>query len=342
MRRLEHEVRLPPQTGEPALDPQRHAGTRCRRRCWPWRSATAPSCARSTRTDIRRLHRRVRHGGATDRDRLRPRPHRRRRPCRGGERDRVRARQRPTRRAAGAGGALGGALRPVVGRAHQVRARLPAGAGAGPRAGGQGRASPSCRPTPGRPTPGPRCCTRHWRRRCPTPPRSPPAPTRPSICTSCAWRCGGCARRCAGLPPGAATPRPRTRWRAEWREPFRRLGAARDSRRAGAQPAAGAGGGRRAALRPGRGCHRRARPGRGRPQRRIHGPAAAHAGVVDAPAAADGGGGSAGAASGRGTTCCAEPGAACCATPQALPPPASKNSTARASGSSAFATAWSS
>jgi inorganic triphosphatase YgiF len=63
MRRLEHEVRLPPQTGAPALDPQRHAG-----------SAAGDALALALgdgaelhtlyATDIRRLHRRVRHGGA--------------------------------------------------------------------------------------------------------------------------------------------------------------------------------------------------------------------------------------------------------------------------------------
>ena len=63
MRRLEHEVRLPLQTGAPALDPQRHAG-----------SAAGDALALALGdgaelhtlygTDIRRLHRRVRHGGA--------------------------------------------------------------------------------------------------------------------------------------------------------------------------------------------------------------------------------------------------------------------------------------
>ncbi|HRC38624.1 MAG TPA: CYTH domain-containing protein, partial [Rubrivivax sp.] len=67
MRRLEHEVRLPPQRGTPALDPQRHAGT-------PVGELLAVALAQAGegsaelrtlyRTDIRRLHRRVRHGGA--------------------------------------------------------------------------------------------------------------------------------------------------------------------------------------------------------------------------------------------------------------------------------------
>lgn len=64
MQRLEHEVRLPPQAGGPSFDLQRHAGT-----------AAGELLARALgdgaelqvlyRTDIRRLHRRVRHGGAT-------------------------------------------------------------------------------------------------------------------------------------------------------------------------------------------------------------------------------------------------------------------------------------
>lgn len=63
MRRLEHEVRLPPQRGVPALDPQRHAGT-------PVGELLDAALASGTelrtlyQTDIRRLHRRVRHGGA--------------------------------------------------------------------------------------------------------------------------------------------------------------------------------------------------------------------------------------------------------------------------------------
>ena len=63
MRRLEHEVRLPPQRGVPVLDPQRHAGT-------PVGDLLAVAMASGAelrtlyQTDIRRLHRRVRHGGA--------------------------------------------------------------------------------------------------------------------------------------------------------------------------------------------------------------------------------------------------------------------------------------
>lgn len=67
MRRLEHEVRLPPQRGVPVLDPQRHAGT-------PVGELLAVALAQPLegnaelrtlyQTDIRRLHRRVRHGGA--------------------------------------------------------------------------------------------------------------------------------------------------------------------------------------------------------------------------------------------------------------------------------------
>ena len=64
MQRLEHEVELPPQAGEPVLDPRRHAGT-------PAGEMLALALADGAelrtlyRTDIRRLHRRVRHGGAT-------------------------------------------------------------------------------------------------------------------------------------------------------------------------------------------------------------------------------------------------------------------------------------
>lgn len=64
MERLEHEVRLPAQEGKPVLDPARHAGTAAG-------AALAAALADGGelhtlyRTDIRRLLRRVRHGGAT-------------------------------------------------------------------------------------------------------------------------------------------------------------------------------------------------------------------------------------------------------------------------------------
>lgn len=64
MQRLEHEVELPPQAGEPVLDPRRHAAT-------PAGEMLARALADGAElrklygTDIRRLHRRVRHGGAT-------------------------------------------------------------------------------------------------------------------------------------------------------------------------------------------------------------------------------------------------------------------------------------
>lgn len=63
MRRLEHEVHLPPQAGEPVLDLQRHAGTAAGDAL---AAALGPGAELQTlyRTDIRRLHRRVRHGGA--------------------------------------------------------------------------------------------------------------------------------------------------------------------------------------------------------------------------------------------------------------------------------------
>ncbi len=63
MSRLEHEVRLPPQKGAPTLDPQRHAGT-------PAGAALLRALGDGAelqplyRTDIHRLHRRLRFGGA--------------------------------------------------------------------------------------------------------------------------------------------------------------------------------------------------------------------------------------------------------------------------------------
>ncbi len=61
--RVEHEVRLPPQRGRPALDPLRHAGTPAGdalAAALHGRKPLQPLFA----TDIRRLHRRVRSGGA--------------------------------------------------------------------------------------------------------------------------------------------------------------------------------------------------------------------------------------------------------------------------------------
>jgi inorganic triphosphatase YgiF len=63
MSRLEHEVVLPAQRGRPALDLQRHAGTPA----GALLAAALPAGAALHplyRTDIRRLHRRVRSGGA--------------------------------------------------------------------------------------------------------------------------------------------------------------------------------------------------------------------------------------------------------------------------------------
>jgi inorganic triphosphatase YgiF len=63
MSRLEHEVMLPAQRGRPALDLQRHAGTPAGELL----AAALPAGAvlqTLYRTDIRRLHRRVRTGGA--------------------------------------------------------------------------------------------------------------------------------------------------------------------------------------------------------------------------------------------------------------------------------------
>lgn len=67
MQRLEHEVRLPPQRGEPVLDPLRHAGTPAGElllQVLADAHTTGAELRTLYRTDIRRLHRRVRHGGA--------------------------------------------------------------------------------------------------------------------------------------------------------------------------------------------------------------------------------------------------------------------------------------
>jgi inorganic triphosphatase YgiF len=63
LQRLEHEVPLPPQRGAPQLDPQRHAGTPAGERLLQL-LADGAALHELYRTDIRRLHRRVRHGGA--------------------------------------------------------------------------------------------------------------------------------------------------------------------------------------------------------------------------------------------------------------------------------------
>lgn len=63
MQRLEHEVRLPPARGTPAIDPGRHAGTPAGERL---AALLADGAALQVvyRTDIRRTHRRLRHAGA--------------------------------------------------------------------------------------------------------------------------------------------------------------------------------------------------------------------------------------------------------------------------------------
>jgi len=63
MQRLEHEVALSAQRGIPALDPQRHAGTPVGDKLLAVLARSAP-LQPVYRTDIQRLHRRVRHGGA--------------------------------------------------------------------------------------------------------------------------------------------------------------------------------------------------------------------------------------------------------------------------------------
>ncbi len=64
MQRLEHEVALPPQRGVPALDPARHAGTAVGATLLRLLADGTPLQERY-RTDIKRLLRRVRSGGAT-------------------------------------------------------------------------------------------------------------------------------------------------------------------------------------------------------------------------------------------------------------------------------------
>jgi triphosphatase len=63
MQRLEHEVRLPPQPGVPALDPRRHEGTPAGAALQAALQDAGP-LQPVYRTDIQRLHRRLRHGGA--------------------------------------------------------------------------------------------------------------------------------------------------------------------------------------------------------------------------------------------------------------------------------------
>lgn len=64
MQRLEHEVALPAQRGTPVLDPQRHAGSAAGTALAALLADGAPLEPRY-RTDIRRLWRRVKSGGAT-------------------------------------------------------------------------------------------------------------------------------------------------------------------------------------------------------------------------------------------------------------------------------------
>ena len=74
MQRLEHEVPLPPQAGVPALDAMRHAGTPAGDKLLALLQSLTPKPGDGEavgaalqpvyRTDVRRLHRRVRHQGA--------------------------------------------------------------------------------------------------------------------------------------------------------------------------------------------------------------------------------------------------------------------------------------
>ena len=63
MQRLEHEVRLPAKAGVPALDATRHAGSAVGQRLLAL-LADGAALQPIYRTDIRRLHRHLRHGGA--------------------------------------------------------------------------------------------------------------------------------------------------------------------------------------------------------------------------------------------------------------------------------------
>ncbi len=68
MARAEHEVRLPPQRGEPALDPQRHAQAPVGQALLALLATHGLSVADLQvlyRTDVMRLHRLLRHAGAT-------------------------------------------------------------------------------------------------------------------------------------------------------------------------------------------------------------------------------------------------------------------------------------
>ena len=66
MQRLEHELRLPAQAGVPVLDATRHAGTPAGDRLLALLKTLGDGAALQPiyRSDVRRLHRRVRHGGA--------------------------------------------------------------------------------------------------------------------------------------------------------------------------------------------------------------------------------------------------------------------------------------
>lgn len=64
LQRLEHEVPLPPQRGVPQLDPARHNGTPAGAALQAALTGASP-LQPLYRTDIQRLHRRLRHAGAT-------------------------------------------------------------------------------------------------------------------------------------------------------------------------------------------------------------------------------------------------------------------------------------
>lgn len=64
LKRLEHEVPLPLQRGVPLMDPSRHADTAAGKALMTALAGAAPLQV-LYRTDIQRLHRRVRHGGAS-------------------------------------------------------------------------------------------------------------------------------------------------------------------------------------------------------------------------------------------------------------------------------------
>jgi inorganic triphosphatase YgiF len=65
LQRLEHEVALEPQVGVPGIDPERHAGTAAGTELATALGDGAPELKPVFETDVRRMHRRLRRGGAS-------------------------------------------------------------------------------------------------------------------------------------------------------------------------------------------------------------------------------------------------------------------------------------